>query len=200
MNSSQEILRLQDLLPASWRMKTTIKSKSDQEVVILSTPILPWASMVQVTINFRLWSQLNETHRDLVVLREVGWRQESKWLKLGVDQSLALLAICGGAVELVQGDVTGIAIALLLGTVAINRIWRKNQGSQIQIEADLEALRAAQRRGYTKETGAMALLDAISAVAKLEERYQPDFTELVRCQNLRAIAGLSKVDVPINSE
>ncbi|CAN1209315.1 DUF3318 domain-containing protein [Tumidithrix helvetica PCC 7403] len=200
MNSSQEILRLQDLLPASWRMKTTIKSKSDQQPVMVSNPILPWASVVQVSINFRLWSQLSEANRDLLLLREVGWRQESKWLKTGVYQSLALLSVGGGVVELVQGDVTGIAIALLLGTVAVNQVWRKNQGSQIQIDADLEAIRAAQRRGYTEELAARALLEAIPAAAKLEGRYIPEFTELLRCQNLRAIAGLSSVTVPSNSE
>jgi hypothetical protein len=200
MNSSQEILRLQDLLPASWRMKTTIKSKSDQQPLIVSNPILPWSSTVQVTINFRLWSQLSESHRDLLLLREVGWRHESKWLQLGVNQSLALLAVGGGGVELVQGDATGIAIALLLGTVAVNRIWRKNQGTQIQLDADFEAIRAAQRRGYTEVSGATALLEAIPAAARLEDRYIPEFTELMRCQNLRAIAGLSNVNVPINSE
>jgi hypothetical protein len=32
--------------------------------------------------------------------------------------------------------------------------------------------------------------------AKLAGRDQPEFTELIRCQNLKAIAGLSKTTMP----
>jgi hypothetical protein len=40
------------------------------------------------------------------------------------------------------------------------------------------------------------LLSAIEAVAKLEGRPSLNFTELLRSQNLRAIAGLSPLSVP----
>lgn len=200
MQSDQEILRLQDLLPASWRMATKITAKSDCEEVITSTPLLPWANTTRITINQKLWMQLSIANRDLLLLREVSWRQQAKWFKPGTYQAIAALSTIGGIVELVQGDTVGIAIGIMLTTIAVEQVRRKSKGTQLQIEADNDALRVAQRRGYSEVAAAKSLLEAIQAVAKLEMRSSMEFTELVRCQNLRAIAGLSSVNVPASQD
>lgn len=199
MNINEEIARLRDLLPASWRMTTSIKSKPEQPELIASSQILPWAKGTQIEINFRLWRQLIEAERDLLVLREISWRQQTKWLQVGIYQGVGAMAIVGGVVEAVQGDVTGIAIAILLGTIGINQILRGNKSSQIQVLADNEAIAVAQKRGYGEAEAAKALLEAIPAAAKLSGRDKPEFTELIRCQNLKAIAGLSKTTIPDKS-
>ena len=62
--------------------------------------------------------------------------------------------------------------------------------------ADEAAIRVAQRRGYSQTEAAQHLLSAIEAVAQIEGRPSLNFTELIRCQNLRAIAGLSPVGIP----
>lgn len=196
MNINEEIARLRDLLPASWRMATSIKSKPEQSELILSLPILPWSKGTQIGINFRLWRQLPEAERSLLILHEVSWRQKTKWLQTGAYQGVAGMALVGGVVEAVQGDVTGIAIAMLLGTIGINQILRSNISSQIKVQADNEAIEVAQRRGYQETEAAKALLEAIPAAARLMGRSTPEFTELIRCQNLKAIAGLSKTTIP----
>ncbi len=196
MNINEEIARLRDLLPASWRMATSIKSKPEQPEPVSSLQILPWQKGTQVNINFRLWRQLPEAQRDMLLLHEVSWRQQTKWLQTGAYQGIAIASVVGGVVEAVQGDVTGMAIAILLGTIGINQILRKNKSSQIQIESDGEALEVAQKRGYSETEAARALLEAIPAVAKLIGRDKPEFTELIRCQNLRAIANLSNTTIP----
>jgi hypothetical protein len=196
MNINEEIARLRDLLPASWRMTTSIKSKPEQLELIASSQILPWAKGTQIEINFRLWRQLIEAERDLLVLREISWRQQTKWLQVGIYQGVGAMAIVGGVVETVQGDVTGIAIAILLGTIGVNQILRGNKSSQIQVLADNEAIAVAQKRGYREDEAARALLEAIPAAAKLSGRDKPEFAELIRCQNLKAIAGLSKTTIP----
>jgi hypothetical protein len=137
-----------------------------------------------------------EAERDLLVLREISWRQQTKWLQVGIYQGVGTMAVVGGIVETVQGDVTGIAIAILLGTIGINQIVRGNKSSQIQVLADNEAISVAQKRGYGEAEAAKALLEAIPAAAKLSGRSNPEFTELIRCQNLKAIAGLSKTPIP----
>jgi hypothetical protein len=196
MNINEEIARLRDLLPASWRMTTSIKSKPEQNEPIASSPILPWSKGAEININFRLWRQLPEPQRDLLLLHEISWRQKTKWLQTGAYQGIAVASLVGGLIEALQGDVTGIAIALLLGTIGINQILRKQKSSQIQVEADNEAIEVAQKRNYREVEAAKALLDAIPAAAKLTGRGTPEFAELIRCQNLRAIAGLSKTTIP----
>ncbi len=196
MNINEEISRLRDLLPASWRMTTSIKSKPEQPEAISSSQILPWKKGVQIGINFRLWRQLAEAERDLLVLHNVSWRLQTKWLQTGAYQGVAAMSLVGGIVEAVQGDVTGIAIAILLGTIGINQIVRGNKSSQVQVQADNEAIEIAQKRGYGEAEAARALLEAIPASARLMGRNTPEFTELIRCQNLRAIAGLSKTPIP----
>ena len=196
MNINEEISRLRDLLPASWRMTTSIKSKPEQPEAISSSQILPWTKGVQIGINFRLWRQLAEAERDLLVLHNISWRLQTKWLQTGAYQGVAAMSLVGGIVEAVQGDVTGIAIAILLGTIGINQIVRGNKSSQVQVQADNEAIEIAQKRGYGEAEAARALLEAIPAAARLMGRNTPEFTELIRCQNLRAIAGLSKTPIP----
>ena len=199
MNINEEIARLRDLLPASWRMTTSIKSIPEQPEAISSLPILPWVKDTQIGINFRLWRQLPEAQRDLLLLHEISWRQQTKWLQAGVYQGVSALSLVGIIVEAVEGDVTGIAIALLLGTIGINQILRKNKSSQIQVAADQEAIAIAQKRNYGEAEAAKVLLDAIPAAARLAGRNTPEFTELIRCQNLKAIAGLSKTPIPNTS-
>ena len=196
MNINEEIARLRDLLPASWRMTTSIKSKAELSKPIASLPILPWQKGTQVNVDFRLWRQLPEAQRDMLLLYEVSWRQQTKWLQTGVYQGVAAIALIGGIIETVQGDVTGIAIALLLGTIGINQILRTHKSSQVQVQADNEAIEIAQKRNYSQVEAARALLEAIPAIARLMGRSTPEFTELIRCQNLRAIAGLSKTPIP----
>ncbi len=196
MNINEEIARLRDLLPASWRMTTSIKSKPEQPEAISSLQVLPWKKGVQIGINFRLWRQLAEAERDLLVLHNISWRLQTKWLQTGAYQGVAAMSLAGGIVEAVQGDVTGIAIAILLGTIGINQIVRGNKSSQVQVQADNEAIEIAQKRGYGEAEAAKALLEAIPATARLMGRNTPEFTELIRCQNLRAIAGLSKIPIP----
>ena len=196
MNINEEISRLRDLLPASWRMTTSIKSKPEQPEAISSSQILPWTKGVQIGINFRLWRQLAEAERDLLVLHDVSWRLQTKWLQTGAYQGVAAMSLVGGIVEAIQGDVTGIAIAILLGTIGVNQIVRGNKSSQVQVQADNEAIEIAQKRGYGEAEAARALLEAIPASARLMGRNTPEFTELIRCQNLRAIAGLSKTPIP----
>lgn len=196
MNINEEISRLRDLLPASWRMTTSIKSKPEQPEAISSSQISPWKKVVQIGINFRLWRQLAEAERDLLVLHNVSWRLKTKWLQTGAYQGVAAMSLVGGIVEAIQGDVTGIAIAILLGTIGINQIVRGNKSSQVQVQADNEAIEIAQKRGYGEAEAARALLEAIPAAARLMGRNTPEFTELIRCQNLRAIAGLSKTPIP----
>lgn len=196
MNSALEIPRLQDLLPASWRMTSHISHKSDQVEVIASTPLLPWANITKVTINFKLWSQLAQSHRDLLLIREVALRQEAKWFKFGLYQAVTLAAACSAIAEFVQTDPLGIAVSSGLAAFTVNQIWRKNRGGQIQLEADTETIKVATRRGYTEIAAAKALLEAIPAIARLEGRSTLDFTELIRCQNLRVIAKLSTTTVP----
>lgn len=196
MNINEEIARLRDLMPASWRICTAVKSKPEQSEPLSSIAILPWQKGTQININFRLWRQLPEPQRDLLFLHEISWRQKTKWLQIGTYQGIAAVSIVGGIVEVVQGDATGIAIALLLGTIGINQILRSNKSSQVRVEADNEAIEVAQKRGYREEEAAKALLEAIPAFARLIGRNTPEFTELIRCQNLRAIAGLSKTTIP----
>jgi hypothetical protein len=158
--------------------------------------ILPWQKGTKININFRLWRQMAESHRDLLLLQEISWRQQTRWLQTGAYQGVAASALVGGIIEAMQGDVTGMAIAMLLGTIGINQILRNNKGSQITIKADREAIEIAQKRGYREDEAARGLLEAIPMAAKLAGRDQPEFTELIRCQNLKAIAGLSKTTMP----
>jgi len=198
MNPSSEINRLADLLPASWRMASKIRNLPDQPQVIASNPILPWSSVSEITINFKLWMQLSPAYQDLLLIREVAWRQREKWFTVGTYQFVALGASVGVVSQLWQSDPVGIVASGGLLAIALRQLWQTNRSSETQLEADSDALKVAVKRGYEETAAARTLFEAIQTVAKLEGRNTPEFLELLRCQNLRAIAGLSEVGIPID--
>jgi hypothetical protein len=195
MEPTTEIRRLLDLMPASGRMITKIVSKPQQSKVIDSPFPLPWNQERPVFINFDLWRRLSQPQRDLLLLWMVSWLTGVKWFKPDIYQGVVLAGVLGAVVELVQGDPVGVVVAGGLTAIAGTRIWRNNRSSQSQLDADAAAIRIAQRRGYNEAEAARYLLSAIEAAAKIEGRSSLDFKELIRCQNLRAIAGLSPVGI-----
>jgi hypothetical protein len=196
MEPTAEIRRLLDVMPASGRMMTKIVSKPEQAKVIDSPFPLPWNQERPIFINFDLWRRLSKPQRDLLLLRTVSWLTGVKWFKPDVYQGVVVAGLLGAMVELVQGDAVGVVVAGGLTGIALTRIWRTSRSSQSELNADEAAIRVAQRRGYTETEAAQHLLSAIEAVAQIEGRPSLNFTELIRCQNLRAIAGLSPVGVP----
>ncbi|MBW4553050.1 MAG: DUF3318 domain-containing protein [Aphanocapsa sp. GSE-SYN-MK-11-07L] len=195
INPEPEIRRLLDIMPASGRMAAKIVSKPQQPQVISYRTSLPWAGQ-PISINFDLWSQLSRPKRDLLLLRAVGWFKVSSWFKPDVYQALMAAGLLGAVVEFVQLDTVGVAVSGGLGAIAGLQIWRNSRGTKIELAADQEAIRVAQRRGYSEADAAQQLLWAIQAVATLENCPNLDFDQLIRCQNLRAIAGLSTENVP----
>lgn len=196
MNPEPEIRRLLDLMPASGRMMAKIMSKP-QQVTVIATPFpVPWQPDRPIYINFDLWRRLPKPQRDLLILRTVSWLSSIKWFKPDIYQGAALAGIIGGLMELMQRDIVGVVAAAGLSAVALTRIWQANHSSQLELNADEAAIRVAERRGYAEAEAASHLLSAIEAVANIEGRLSLNFTELIRCQNLRAIAGLSAVGVP----
>lgn len=196
MEPTAEIRRLLDVMPASGRMMTKIVSKPEQRQVIDSSFPLPWNQERPIFINFDLWRRLSKPQRDLLLLRTVSWLTGVKWFKPDVYQGVVLAGLLGAMVELVQGDAVGVVVAGALTAIAGTRIWRITRSQESELNADEAAIRVAQRRGYSEIEAAEHLLSAIEAVAQIEGRPSLDFTELIRCQNLRAIAGLSPVGVP----
>lgn len=196
MEPTTEIRRLLDLMPASGRMMTKIVSKRDQILVIDTAFPLPWQLERRISINFDLWQRLKQPQRDLLLLRTVSWLTSVKWFKPDIYQGVVLAGILGASVEMIQADVVGTVVAGGLTIIAGSRIWRTYRSSQFELNADQAAISVAQRRGYNQVQAASHLLSAIEAVAKIEKRPHLNFIELVRCQNLRAIAGLSPVAVP----
>ncbi len=196
MEPTTEIRRLLDVMPASGRMMTKIVSKPEQGKVIDSPFPLPWNQERPLFINFDLWRRLSKPQRDLLLLRTVCWLTGVKWFKPDVYQGTVVAGLLGAMVELVQRDVVGVVVAGGLSAIALNRIWRTSRSRESELNADEAALRIAQRRGYSETEAAEYLLSAIEAVAQIEGRLSLDFTELIRSQNLRVIAGLSPVGVP----
>ncbi|KGF73105.1 hypothetical protein DO97_01835 [Neosynechococcus sphagnicola sy1] len=196
MEPTPEIRRLMDVMPASGRMHTKIVSKSEQPWVIAAPFPLPWKPERTVLINFDLWRRLPRPQRDLVILRTVSWLGAIRWFQPGLFQGLAVVGLMGGVAEALQGDALGLVMATGLTTIAGLQIWRSSRSCALELEADAVALRVAQRRSYTEAEAAAHLLAEIAAVAQIEGRSALNFTELIRCQNLRAIAGLSPVEVP----
>ena len=191
-----EIQRLLDLMPASGRMLTKIVSKPQQPVVIDSPFPLPWAKDRPIFINFDLWGRVPKPQRDLLLLRTVSWLTEVRWFKPDLYQGLVAAGVVGTFVELIQGDAVGVIVAGGLSALAGTQIWRSYRSSQSEIEADQVAINVALRRGYSEAEAAAHLLGAIESVAKVEGRAGLSFIELIRCQNLRAIAGFSSVGIP----
>ncbi len=196
MEPTTEIRRLLDLMPASGRMMTKVVSKREQPQVITSPFPLPWQPERRILINFDLWFRLPQPQRDLLLLRTVGWLTAVKWFKPDIYQGVVLAGLLGATVEIIQGDAVGTLVAGALSAIAGNRIWRTYRSSQSEVSADEAAIRVAQRRGYSETEAAKHLLSAIEAVAKIEGRSSLNFLELIRCQNLRAIAGLSPMGIP----
>src|SRR6476469_7086198 len=196
MNPEPEIRRLLDVMPASGRMLTKIVSKPEQSQVIETNFPVPWSSERPIFINFDLWRQLSKPQRDLLLLSTVSWLIAIKWFKPDVYQGVIVAALLGGVVELVQGDAVGVVVATGLSAIASSQIWKSSRSSQSLLDADEAAIRIAQRRGYTETEAAQHLLSALEAIAQIEGRPSLNFTELMRCQNLGAIAGLSPVGVP----
>lgn len=183
-------------MPASGRMMAKIVSKPQQPKVIDVPFPLPWNRERPIFINFDLWRQLTKPQRDLLLLRSVSWTVAIRWFKPDLYQGLAVSGALGGFVELLQGDAVGVVVAGGLSAIAARQLWRSYRSSQAEIAADEAAIRVALRRGYSEAEAAGHLLAAIEAIAPIERRSSLNFIELIRSQNLRAIAGLSAVGVP----
>lgn len=197
MNLDSEIRRLLDLMPASGRMITKIVNKPQQSKVVSTDFPYPWKRGNRpIYINFDLWKLLPAGARDLLLLRTVSWLTGVQWFKADLYQGVVLLGAVDSIIELTQGDALGFLVAGGLGALAANQIWRRNRSSQKEIDADEAALKVAQRRGYSRTEAATSLLRGIEEVAKIEGRSSLSFNELIRAQNLRAIANLSTVGVP----
>lgn len=197
MNLESEISRLLDLMPASGRMLTKIFSKPVQSKVIDLSPPLPWQRGSRpIYINFDLWRQLSRPQRDLLLLSAVSFLISVKWFKPDLYQGLTLVGLLGLTIEIIQVDTVGMVVAGGLTAIAANQIWRNNRSLQRQIDGDEEGIKVALRRGYTETEAARHLLEAIEKVAQIEGRSGLSFTELIRCQNLRAKGNLSPVGVP----
>ncbi len=198
MEPIAEIRRLYDVMPASGRIMTKILSKPEQTKVIDVSFPLPWNRERPIYINFDLWRRLTKPQRDLILLRTVCWLTGVRWFKPDIYQGIAIAGILGGLVEFWQTDPVGVVVAGGLTTLAVYRITAINRSQHSQLNADEAAIKVAQRRGYSEVEAAQHLLSAIETVTKIEGRNVLDFHELIRCQNLRAIAGLSSVGVPNN--
>jgi Protein of unknown function (DUF3318) len=195
MEPSTEIRRLLDVMPASGRMMTKIISKPEQPKVIDCQFPLPWNQERPIWINFDLWKRLSRPQRDLLLLRTVSWVTGVKWFKPDLYRGILLLGLLSGTWEFLQADGVAVVVAGGLSAIAAYQIWRNSRSCVAELNADAAALKIALRRGYNETQAAQHLLDAIEAVAKIERR-SLDFTELIRGQNLRAIAGLSPVGIP----
>ncbi|MFM7427948.1 MAG: DUF3318 domain-containing protein [Elainella sp.] len=182
---SQEINRLLELMPASGRMYCKIVSDEQQSAVIARKLPLPNQEMRPVRINFRLWQQLTQPQRDLLLLQSVSWLTSIRWFKPEPYQGLAAAGAVLTGLELLQ---TNAAAAVTFGgltLLALSQIWRKNRSNEAEIAADEQAIRVAQRRGYSQAAAAKALASALEQVAQLEGR---DLTvaELLRQQQIQA--------------
>lgn len=196
MNPALEIRRLIELMPASGRMLAKISHQPSQTKVIDTVFPLPWHRDRRIYINFDKWNQLSQPQRDLLLLRTISWLLGVKWLKPDLYQGVTAAGVVGAVVELAQGDAVGVVTAGGLAAFALTRLWQSTRNSEAELTADEAAIRIAQRRGYHEPEAARHLLEGIEAAAKLEGRSGLSFTELVRAQNLRAVAGISPVGVP----
>ena len=179
-------------------MLCKLVSKPQQSQVIASEVPMPWHRVRPISINFDLWRELPKPQRDLLLLRTTSFLINVRWFKPDLYQGLTVAGLIGTLVELAQGDAIGIVVAGGLTAIAGSQIWRANRTAAREIEADTAALQIAQRRGYNETDAARHLLKAIEAQAAIEGRPGLNFIELIRSQNLRAIAGLSPVGLPKN--
>ena len=189
-----ELGRLQDLMPASGRMMCKLLHRPEQPTVVDTSLPLPWQRDSRpICFNLDLWNQLPEAQRDLMLLRIVSWLTEVRWFKFDLYRGLSVAGLLGSLVELSQGDAIGVLVAGGLTVFSARQIWRSHRSIQRELDADELAIQVAQRRGYTETDAARHLLAAIESVARIEGRPTLTFSELLRCQNLKAIAGLSPV-------
>ncbi|MEB3211292.1 MAG: DUF3318 domain-containing protein, partial [Leptolyngbyaceae bacterium] len=196
VDSDPEMGRLLDLMPASGRMLCRLVNQPVQSVVIAAELPLPWNRSREIRINVDLWNQMPRPQRDLLFLRTVCWSVGVQWFKFEPYRVLAAVGAVGVLVEAAQSDAVGVIVAGGMAALAGTQVWRQRQGTQTELEADESALQVAQRRGYTEAEAARHLSAAIETVAQIEGRPSLSFVELLRSQNLRAIAGLSPVGVP----
>ncbi|BAY52713.1 hypothetical protein NIES2134_122130 [Thermostichus vulcanus NIES-2134] len=196
MTPEAEIRRLLDLMPASARMRCKLVARPQQSQVLRYRPPLPWGDR-PIEINFRLWQHLDTPERDLLLLRAVAWFDTTGLIKLDLYQGLTVAGLVGTVLQVLQADPIGILVAGGLTTFAGLQVWQNTRGIPVEVAADRQALLLAQRRGYSEQEAAKALLSGISRVAALERRPVLDVTELIRCQNLRQLAGESEVKVPV---
>lgn len=189
MDPNTEIRRLLDIVPASGRMTIKIISKPEQNQVISAEFPLPWIQSKPVYINFELWRQLKKPQRDLLILYHTSWLIGIKWIQPDIYQGAVLVGLLGGVIETLQGDIVGLVIAGGLTVTSGVKLWQNNKSQELQLKADKTAIAIAQNRGYSESEAAGHLLTAIETVAKLEGRLGLNFNELIRCQNLRAIAS-----------
>jgi len=196
MNSPSEMAHLIDLMPASGRMYCKLVDAPNQSSVITVSPPPPWDRNRTIAINFDLWADLPQAQRDMLLIRTVTQATAVRWFKLDWQRGLAVVGALGSVVELAQGDAIGVVAAGALTGWAGWQIWKENRSSKQEIDADEAAVQFALRRGYSEQDAARSLMGAIESVAKIENRFPLDFVELLRIQNLRAIAGLSAVPVP----
>ena len=190
-NPEPEILRLLDLLPASARMTIKIVGRSEQPQVLSSALPLPWQRDRPIYVNFELWRRLPRPQRDLLMLRQSCWVMGVRWVEPNWYQGATLVGLASAAWQISQGDALGAVASGGLAGLAGWQIWRNNQRTERELEVDLDAIAVAVRRGYEEPEAARLLLEGIEAVAQLERRPGMEFLELLRCQRLRAIAGLS---------
>jgi hypothetical protein len=198
MNLSDEINRLLDLMPASGRMFTKLVSKPKQFAVIAANYPLPWVETHAITINFDQWKKLPQPQRDLLLLHQVCWVLILRKFQLDLFQGLTVVGVTGTLIEMARGEVAGMVVLGGLTVLAGVQAVRKRRKDETLLAADEDAVRVAQRRGYTEPAAAQALLEAIESVAKLENRPMT-VTDIVRSQALRAQAGLSPVDRVVRS-
>jgi len=182
-----EVRRLIDLMPASGRMSTKIVPKPKQSRLIETPFPMPWNQGARpIYINFDLWHQLSRQERDLALLRAVCWLTNIKWFKPDLYQGVVVAGVIGAGVEVAQGDAIGILVSGGVAVLAGRQIWRKTRSVQTELDADESALKVAQRRGYDPTEAAQALMSSSTL----------RFSELIRLQNLRKLAGHSPVSVP----
>jgi hypothetical protein len=191
-----EIQRLMDVMPATGRMLTKIVKQRDPSQVMDVPFPWPWMPHRPIAINFDLWEQLSQPERDLLILRATSWTTGVQWFRPRLEQGIALVGLVGAGVQLVQADPVGTVAAAGLSAIALRQIWQNNRSTARELEADEAAVRVAQRRGYGETEAARYLLQAIARVANLEKRTSLSFVELLRSQNLQAIAGLTTETVP----
>lgn len=196
MSPDSELGHLIELMPASGRMLCKITSDPGQAQVISASFPLPWQTLRPVTINFELWEELTRPQRDLIFLRTVCWLTNVRWFKPDLYQSVAAIGLLSTLVEFSQGDAVGVLGAAGLTGLAGYQVWRKSRSSERELEADDAAVQVAQRRGYSPTDAARSLMEAIEAIAYLEHRPGLEFSELMRVQHLKNLAGLSTEPLP----